>query len=309
MISNTQDAPLSRADLVRRRRQQDQNRRYQTVSRQAATAQARAVRPKRWGASGPGAARRQPAGTRRFAVAVPGTASLSLPTLALPRITPSWRLASLTMVLLLLAMLLRLLTDRQMYVTSINLGGAALVPPEEIFAQSGLSKQHIFWVDPAAAAAQVAAIPGVAAAHVQVDWPAQVTVQVDERVPRLILLEAGRTWWLDAQGGAFKARGDLPGLLPIESVDGQPLEGLPSEAVAGALQLKELRPNIEKLYYQPSRGLSYADGRGWRGYFGVGQDMAQKLAIYERLVDDLQSRGIRPREISVENLRAPVYLR
>jgi hypothetical protein len=53
--------------------------------------------------------------------------------------------------------------------------------------------------------------------------------------------------------------------------------------------------------------LSYADGRGWRGYFGVGTDMPQKLAVYERLVEDLLAQGIQPRMISVESPRAPYY--
>jgi cell division septal protein FtsQ len=181
------------------------------------------------------------------------------------------------------------------------------VPPEEVYAESGLAGQHIFWVDPAAAAERIAAIPGIAAAQVTVAWPAHVTVVVEERVPQVILLEGGQKWWVDSQGREFKARGNLPGMLPIESQDGQALEGLPPAAVAGALQLKQLRGNIEKLYYEPARGLSYQDGRGWRGYFGVGLDMAEKLAVYERLVDDLMSQGVYPREISVENVRAPVY--
>jgi hypothetical protein len=308
MMSNADNAKPSRAEVVRRRRQQTLRQRIQAVAHQTAGARSGPLvsRPRRVAGQGPW----RPAGRwQRFGVAVPGGGVLALPRLDLPDWTHTWRMASLTMVLLLGAMLLRLLTDRQMYVTSINLGGAVLVPPEEIYAESGLAGQHIFWVDPAATAERVAAIPGLAAAQVEVAWPAQVTVVVEERVPQVLLREGGKEWWVDAQGREFKARGDLPGLLPIESQAGQPLDGLPPEAVLGALQLKQLRGNIEKLYYEPARGLSYQDGRGWRGYFGVGLDMAEKLAVYERLVEDLMGQGLTPREISVENVRAPFYKR
>ncbi|MGH2524598.1 MAG: hypothetical protein ACRDH2_18995, partial [Anaerolineales bacterium] len=84
-------------------------------------------------------------------------------------------------------------------------------------------------------------------------------------------------------------------------------QDVPVEAIQGALQLRELRPNIELLHYDSQHGLSYQDGRGWRGYFGVGTDMAQKLAVYETLVDNLLSRGVQPAAISVGNLKAPYY--
>jgi hypothetical protein len=128
-------------------------------------------------------------------------------------------------------------------------------------------------------------------------------------------IENERTWWVDADGFKFKAREALPGLLPIQvdTVEGkasQPNdEPVPAAAIHGALQLRELRPNIEMLHYDPAHGLSYQDGRGWRGYFGVGTDMPQKLAVYEKLTADLTARGIYPRLISVENLGAPYYKR
>jgi hypothetical protein len=84
---------------------------------------------------------------------------------------------------------------------------------------------------------------------------------------------------------------------------------VPQAAIHGALQLRELRPNIELLHYDVKHGLSYQDGRGWRGYFGVGTDMAEKLAVYEGLTADLTGRGIYPKSISVENIRAPYYVK
>jgi hypothetical protein len=91
-----------------------------------------------------------------------------------------------------------------------------------------------------------------------------------------------------------------------DGVDAQ-VAFVPRAVLEGALQLRALRPNIDKLFYRPSGGLSYQDGRGWRAYFGVGQDMHQKLVVYETVVAQLMERGIRPEYISVSNQYKPYY--
>lgn len=82
---------------------------------------------------------------------------------------------------------------------------------------------------------------------------------------------------------------------------------VPADVLEGAMQLRQLRPNIDRLYYRPSGGLSYEDGRGWRAYFGSGRDMHQKLVVYERVVEDLLGRGLQPVYISVSNQEKPYY--
>lgn len=309
-----QMAKTTRAEQVRRRRLQQGRRRFDAVSRSEGSLRAGPLvsRPRSspsQGAAGRAGAR---AGRRR------GSLSGLLPVArlpALPRITLSWRHASLAMTLMLAGMLLRMLADPAMYIDGVNLGGAALVPGQEIYARSGIAGQHIFWVDPAEVQRNIAEVPGIASVQVSVEWPNTVTILVTERIPVVTWIENEERWWVDADGQKFKARADLPGLLPITVDDaaGRPSlraarqERVPPEAVAGALQLRELRPNIELLHYDSLRGLSYADGRGWRGYFGVGADMPQKLAVYERLVDDLLAKGIQPRIISVESPLAPYY--
>src|SRR5258705_216191 len=164
---------------------------------------------------------------------------------------------------------------------------------------------------------RIAGVPGIASTSVGVEWPATVTILVTERIPVVTWLEGPQRWWVDADGQKFEARAELPGLLPVTVDDiaagaivsttaaGRGI--VPALAVQGALQLRQLRPNIEMLHYDSLHGLSYADGRGWRGYFGVGTDMPQKLAVYEKLVDDLMARGIQPKTISVETVQAPYY--
>jgi hypothetical protein len=83
---------------------------------------------------------------------------------------------------------------------------------------------------------------------------------------------------------------------------------VPQEVLQGALNLRKLKPSINELYYRPSEGLSYEDGRGWRVHFGTGTDMNQKLVLYETILADLLSRDISPVYISVSNKNKPYYL-
>lgn len=109
---------------------------------------------------------------------------------------------------------------------------------------------------------------------------------------------------VEASDGATAAETESQGAA---NESGSRAAFVPQAVLAGALQLRELRPNIDKLYYQPADGLGYQDGRGWRAFFGTGRDMQQKLVVYETIVANLLERGIRPEYISVSNQYKPYY--
>jgi len=300
---------IPRAEQVRRRRQQKTKRRYDAVSRATGTTLRSGPLVSRPRPTGPAVTRLPRAGRRGGALAALLPAGFSLPLPTLPRVNVGWRAMSITLVALLSVLLGRMLTDPGMYIKGVKLGGAALVPGQEIYAASGIAGQHIFWVDPLDVQRKVSAVPGIAAAAVSIDWPATVTIVVTERIPVVSWTEGSQKSWVDADGNKFTARTDLPGLLPITVDDAasSTYKTVPPAAVEGALQLQQLRPNIELLHYDSAHGLSYEDGRGWRGYFGVGTDMVQKLTVYEKLVSDLVARGVQPKTISVESYQAPFY--
>jgi hypothetical protein len=254
-----------------------------------------------------------------------------------PTVRLGWRTASLAIVIMFGALLFYVLSTPGYFVNAVNLAGAVHVTAEEIYDASELNRMHIFWVEPDVVQANIERVPGVASASVEMAWPNQVTITVAERQPALEWREGGDSVWVDRSGVMFPARGEIPGLLPVvvdeldlpsgqaeaesekeqiraeeartplDDAEPEELDTLPVEAVAGALQLSELRPNIEMLHYDPKHGLSYEDGRGWRGYFGVGSDMEVKLRVYETLVDSLVSRGVQPLVVSVVNPDAPYY--
>jgi hypothetical protein len=166
----------------------------------------------------------------------------------------------------------------------------------------------------------VRASPSLDDAQVVVQWPARVVILVQEREPSLVWEQEGRAYWIDVNGNLMLARQDIPELLRVVN-EGQTIPfrcpGSPGCAedaitidpavVQGAQQLKTLRPELDVLYYDSVRGLSYQDERGWRGYFGLGTDMNVKLVVYETLIENLTARGIRPATIDVSSPEAPYY--
>ena len=211
-------------------------------------------------------------------------------------------------------------SDEHFYLTVIPVEGTVSIPPSTVVEASGLGGIHAFAADPEAAARSVADLPGVIAASVTLEWPNQVSIQIVEDSPVAVWQEGGRQFWITGKGSLIPVGVGVPGLLLIESelppVVSEEPQGesstvtafIPEDVLAGALLLRQLRPNIDKLYYRPSNGLSYQDGRGWRVHFGSGIDMQQKLVVYETIVEDLLAREQTPSYISVSNQGRPYFL-
>lgn len=238
-----------------------------------------------------------------------GLGALALPRFSFPRL--NWRILSLLVVLLFGFLLVHTQIASQYFVDSINLAGARFVPGDEIYRAAGVHALNYFWLDPAEIEANVEAIPGIAHATVAINWPPDLYVEVTERVPILAWSQGGETVWVDEDGSAFPVRGELAELLPILVDDANgawPLDAqVPAPVIQGARELKALRPNIELLHYDSRYGLSYQDGRGWRGYFGVGGGMEARLVVYEALIDDLLARNVYPAMIDVSDPDSPYY--
>ncbi len=228
------------------------------------------------------------------------------------------------------------------YLTQIPVDGVVSIPAAEVVEASQLAGAHIFATDPNDAAENIMALPGITAAAVKVTWPNKVDIAVKEDTPIAVWLDGRNQYWVAKDGGLIPARTVTTGLLTIEAelteteqlqqelaaeaeaaavteeqtteneAEGTaaataPTPFLPREALIGALQLRQLRPNIDRLYFRPGNGLSFQDGRGWRVYFGTGSDMEQKLVVYETIVEELLAQGITPVYISVANQERPYY--
>jgi hypothetical protein len=231
----------------------------------------------------------------------------------------SWRLVSAAIVVCLIVVLTLFFTFDAFYVHSISVGGLRYMTVEEVFALSGIvvpgeGNQHLFWLDLEAIRQSILRSPTVADVRVYIDWPPNmVQIIIEERQPALVWEQGGVAVWLDLQGRVMRQREDRPDLLRI-SVTGFMDEALleaearvDADIVTGALQLQELLTDVPLLRYDPAKGLGFQDSRGWEAWFGVGTGMAERLLIYNALVNDLVGRGIQPGEINISNPDRPYY--
>jgi hypothetical protein len=235
----------------------------------------------------------------------------SPPPAAIPRGMPlqiyvSTRLFSALIVAALLVVLYLFLTRDAFFVNVIYVGGTRYLTSGEIFQRSEIARMHVFWVDPGAIETRLEADPAVANARVEIGWPPTlVQVSITEREPALTWEQAGQRVWVDIGGRVMQLREDLPDLVrvvvekPSQSVNlgPCPLQGMNEvlgpgsciarTTVAGALQFKALYPNVDEIVYDPVKGLGYHDGRGWVLWFGDGADLATKMAVMNRIVDEV----------------------
>ena len=262
-----------------------------------------------------------------------------VPLASLRQILLSARWLSLGLLALSIYALTLIGLDENFYLTAIPVEGVISVPATEVVQASHLAGSHIFAANPGLAAQEIMdKVPGVISATVTLNWPNQVLINVTEDSPIAIWVEGSNQFWVTRTGQLIPARSESLGLLMIQSevtgaVDtavstpnsaesetndgeavaenGAPspnIRFVPQDVLAGALQLKQLRPNIDRLFYRPSSGLSYQDGRGWRVHFGTGIDMTQKLVVYETIVEELLAQGLTPQYVSVSNQEKPYYL-
>jgi cell division septal protein FtsQ len=224
----------------------------------------------------------------------------------------SWRMVSGMLTAGLVGVLYVMLTTEAFFVRAVAIGGEKHLTREEIFRDSGVARQHVFWVDPQEVAARLEKVPNIADAQVTVGWPPDmVQIVVAEREPALTW-EQGIRVWVDVNGIVMKQREDRPDLLRIVVPNPDPDDSIgegnriPQSIVDGALYLKRRSPTISVLLYDSIKGLGYHDTRGWTVWFGTGGDMDTKLLVYNQLVDEITGR-LQPGEIFMNDPDRPYY--
>lgn len=259
-------------------------------------------------------------------------ARVRLPMAGLRQVLLSARWLSLGLLALSIYAMTLIGLDERFYLTAIPVEGVISVPATEVVQASSLAGSHVFAADPGLAAQQIMDnVPGIISATVTLGWPNQVLINVTEDSPIAIWVEGSNQFWVTRTGRLIPARSESLGLLMIQyeievanQTASEAIEAgneeiiveattphirfVPHDVLAGALELKRLRPNIDRLFYRPSSGLSYQDGRGWRVFFGTGTDMTQKLVVYETIVEELLAQGLTPQYVSVSNQEKPYYL-
>jgi hypothetical protein len=315
--------PSTRADAVRQRRKRDDERRLVVQTLERPTRRRTAPPATARNISVDAATVRTPpkAGRRYDALAAAPVRSLHLPAIAIPRVRVGWRLLSFFLVLLLGGAFYYAWTQPTFKAADAKLIGNQFLTADEVNSALGLAGRHIFMIVPEEVEKSLRLnFPEITSAHATVDLPNRVTVTITERQPVIRWVQGNTFAWVDADGVAFRPRGEVSGLVVVSAL-GTPPSGPTSESdpfapapfvapeiVQLARALNPYIPQGSVLLYDPKYGIGWTDPRGWTVWFGSKAGQVEvKLRVYIVLVESLAQRGITPVFINVAYSNAPYY--
>ena len=309
---------LTRAELVRKRREQEHARYMERASRvtmrAAAPVKARArqktVKPARKPAQN---------ARRRFNISL-HMPRVNIRSISIPRPRLGWRLFSFVLVSLLGAAIHFAFQRPELRVIEAQLTGNQLLDQTDINAVLNISGQPIFLLTPSDIETRLRLnYPELASVRVNVSLPNLVSVNVTERMPFIRWEQGGGYTWVAQDGVAFRPRGEMVGLISVLALSAPPVEGSGSDPLTPApfisvemvRALKGLAGHVppgESILYDKNYGFGWNDPRGWRVHFGTSaSDVELKMRVYESMVNSLTQRGIRPALINVMYPTAPYY--
>lgn len=317
---------ISRADLVRLRREQDSSKRVQRARKDATrsvpvTSRRKDTTQPRRMAESTGTTR---SARRRFQNAllpVAPDAELRGISISIARPHLGRRLPSFLVVVLLAAALYSAFNLPQLQAAEAQVIGNQMLTPAEINSALEIAGEPAFLLIPAELEKRLLlAYPELVAAKVDVSLPNIVSVQVVERRP-IIRWEQGDGYtWVSEDGVAFRPHGEASGLISVTASSAPPIEGIVSpdslaptpflapELVQAVKGLAGHVPPGASILYDASFGFGWNDPRGWQVYFGTtARDVELKMRVYESMVTSLTQRGIQPAMINVTYPTAPYY--
>ncbi len=315
----TEKQELTRAELVRLRREQKHVKHMERAVRDATRpvplittrSNQAVIAPKR---------RSSRSTRRRFQIALPASGS-DFRTVSIPRPHVGMRLISFLIVALLGTALYFAFNLPQLRVTQAQITGNQMLSPADINSALNVAGQPIFLLTPADLETRLRLnLPELVSVKVTVAFPNLVSVNVTERQP-IIRWEQGDGYtWISEDGVAFRPHEETPGLIPVVALSAPPVEGnvspdsltpapfISSSMVQALEGLVAHVPPGTPILYDASFGFGWNDARGWRVYFGTSSsDVELKMRVYESMVSSLTQRGIQPVLINVTYPTAPYY--
>jgi cell division protein FtsQ len=311
----------SRAQLVRRRRQEQAKKRLAESSALAR----RPLAPITTRAPRASSIPRPPAPVKakrqyQAAFSMPGI-EISMPAITFTGPTVKWRVLTFLLCALLGAALYAAWNSPELRVAPADVTGNQRIASDEINAALGITGRPIFTLVPADLENRLRlTYPELASAHVALALPNRVSVNVTERTPAILWQQGGGYTWIDDSGVAFRPRGIADNVITVDAyasppsgqaVAKDPLSPLPylsSDLVAAIKKLAPQAPQGTSLVYDPRYGLGWTDSRGWQVFFGATPaEMDLRLEVYASLENMLGSKGISPAFINLQYPSAPYY--
>lgn len=316
---------LSRAEMVRLRREQEQTKRMKRIVKEAARPAPPITTRTKQGTPRAKSPKPRQNARRRFLIALPAVPTTSRAgtnawALSLPRPRFGWRSVSFMITAVLGTMIYLAFRLPQLRVTEAQVTGNQILTPADVNSVLNIMGRPIFLLSPSDLETRLRLnYPELASVRVDVSLPNLVSVNLIERNPVIRWEQNGGYTWIAEDGVAFKPRGEIVGLISVVALSAppagnsvaDPLNPAPFISTEMVQAIKGLAGHVPpgmSVLYEARMGFGWNDPRGWRVYFGItAHDVALKMRVYESMVDSLMNRGIRPALINVTYPTAPYY--
>lgn len=258
--------------------------------------------------------RRRKRTRRRYDFALPTGIGVEARLPALPTIYLGPRLLTILLLASMILVLGHVLSSSDFHVEQAKVIGNKLLSNDQARSMAQVDGNLIFLIDPQQVVDQLMEYPEVLSAEVDIGWPNQVQIQLVEREPIVAWDDAGRAWWISADGVAFIQHGTWPDLVKIKvaetvlHVSEDPLVPvIEPEVINAAVTLRANLPEIETLDYDSVYGLGIEDAKGRTIYFGVEGDMTVKVRMYQQIAELLSAGDLQQVEIFLTDQDHPFY--
>lgn len=319
----TMKTNLTRADLIRQRREKERRtRKNQAIRHPVRKAPLDQPPVLVRGALFASQVKARKNTKRRFDVALDDLGTeMRLP--ALPQIALGWRFFSMFLAALFALVAYQLWNNPLFRVNDFHVAGLVRLTKQDLNAAADLIGKPVVMVDPEEVKATLmTAFPQLSSVEVDVQIPAEISINAIERKAVLTWQANDTIWYVDAQGFAFPATTDTGPSVVVSSVElpeipseegasklgGGNLKQIPPDLVNVVLRMSEAAPEGTPVIFDSQKGFGWQDPRGWTVFFGKDTtDIEMKLRVYKVLWKRLKKAGIQPTMISVEHVHAPYF--
>ncbi len=221
------------------------------------------------------------------------------------------RVPGLALAVAALVLLAYLFGSPSFFVYGAEVTGAGLVPAEQVYQASGADMSSIFFLSTSEIEAKLLeALPALQQVKVSLGLPAELHIRVVEKRVRFVWEVAGQAYLADEKGVIVGTGAAAPDAVRIRVSEGAaPATGqvLDAAVLQTAWGLSELLPGARSFEYSPRQGIGWRSEQGWPVYFGLGGDLAQKVAVMRALAADLARQGVKPQFLDVSVPGRPFY--
>jgi cell division septal protein FtsQ len=221
------------------------------------------------------------------------------------------RLPGLVLTLGCLLLLLFLFSDSRFFVYGVQVKGDSSLPADAVYQASGVDAHSVFFIAPSQVAQRLlAGFPSLKTARVALGLPAQVSIHLEERQAQFVWQAGGQAYLVDERGTVVGTGDAPPSAVLIRCSEGcapPDEQALDTAVLDTAMQLSQILGGQRSFDYSPRFGVSVRTEQGWLVHFGVGGDLAQKVAVMQSLQAELASNGIQAQFLDVGVPSRPYY--